>query len=83
MTRIPRLARVAAALAAAAVFAAACGKAEAPVVDAKKEQAEANQRARQDVFGTQVKAHDNAKAMQEDINKKVQDNIDKADSLSK
>ena len=83
MTRIPRLARVAAALAAAAIFAAACSKTEAPVVDAKKEQAEANQRARQDVFGTQVKAHASAKALQDDLNKKAQGNLDKVDNLSK
>jgi hypothetical protein len=74
---------IAAALAAAAVLAVACGKSEAPPVDAKKEQAEANQRAREDVFGSQVKAHDSAKTMQDDINKKAQDNLDKADAMSK
>ena len=74
---------VAAALAAAAVFAVACGKSEAPKVDAKTEQAEANKRARQDTFGTQVKAHDSAKAMQDDLNKKAQENLDKADAMSK
>jgi hypothetical protein len=74
---------VAAALAAAAVFAVACGKADAPKVDAKTEQAEANKRAREDVFGAQVKAHDAAKGMQDDLNKKAQENLDKADAMSK
>ena len=83
MTRRPRQYRFAAAVAAAAVFAAGCGKPAAPPVDAKKEQAEANQRARQDAFGAQVKAHDSAKTLHEDLNKKAQDNLDKADSLSK
>ena len=73
----------AAALAAAAVFAASCGKTEAPKVDAATERAEANKRARQDVFGAQVKAVDDAKNMQQDLNKKVQENADKADSRSK
>ena len=83
MTRASRCACVAAALAAAAVFAAGCGKTETPKVDAKTEQAEANKRAREDVFGAQVKAHDSAKALSEDLNKKAQDNLEKADSLSK
>jgi hypothetical protein len=83
LTRAPRFACVAAALAAAAVFAAACGKAEAPKVDAKTEQAEANKRARDDAFGTQVRAHDRAKTIQDDMNKKAQENLEKADSLSK
>ena len=74
---------VAAALAAAAVFAVACGKSDAPKVDAKTEQAEANKRAREDVFGSQVKAIDNAKALPDDINKKAQENLDKADAMSK
>ena len=74
---------VAAALAAAAVLAVGCGKSEAPKVDAKTEQAEANKRAREDVFGSQVKAIDNAKALPDDINKKAQENLDKADAMSK
>jgi len=74
---------VAAALAAAAVFAAGCGKTESPKVDAKTEQAEANKRAREDVFGTQVKAVDSAKGLQDDLNKKAQENLDKADAMSK
>ena len=71
------------ALAAVGVMAVACSKQEAPKVDAATERAEANKRAREDVFGTQVKAHDNAQKMSEDLNKKAQDNLDKADALSK
>lgn len=74
---------LAAAMAAAAVFAAACGKAPTPKVDAATEQAEANKRARQDVFGAQVKAVDDAKALPDDLNRKAQENLDKVDSLSK
>ena len=70
-------------MAAAAVLAVGCGKAETPKVDAKIEQAEANKRAREDVFGPQVKAIDNAKALPDDINKKAQENLDKADAMSK
>jgi len=81
--RRPFEARIAAALASASVLAVACGKSEAPRVDAAKEHAEAHDRARKDAFGAQVKAVDDAKALQEDLNKKVQDNIDKADSMSK
>jgi hypothetical protein len=74
---------LAAALAAAAVLTASCSKKEAPAVDPATERAEANKRAREDVFGTQVKAHDDAQKMGEDLNKKAQDNLDKADAMSK
>ena len=73
---------VAAALAAATLF-TACTKAEAPKVDAATEKAEANKRARQDVFGAQVKAVDSAKEMPADLNQKAQDNLDKVDAMSK
>ena len=73
----------AAALAAAAVLAAGCGKAEAPKVDAATERAEANKRARQDVFGTQVKAHDDAKKIPEDLNRKAQENVDAIEKAAK
>jgi PBP1b-binding outer membrane lipoprotein LpoB len=73
---------VAAALAAATLF-AACTKEEAPKVDAATERAEANKRARQDVFGAQVKAIDSAKEMPADLNQKAQDNLDKVDAMSK
>ena len=69
----------AAALAAAAILASACGKSEAPRVDAATEQAEANKRAREGPLGAQVKAHDDAKKMQEDLNRKIQENVDSAE----
>ena len=75
--------KFAAALAAAAVLASACSKTEAPKVDAATERAEANKRAREDVFGTQVKAHDSAQKLPDDINKKAQENLEKADAMSK
>ena len=83
MRRARLAVRFAAALAAASVLAAACGKSEAPKVDAAKEQAAAHERARKDAFGAQVKALDDAKGMQEDLNKKAQENLDKVDSMSK
>jgi hypothetical protein len=52
-------------------------------VDAATERAEANKRARQDVFGAQVKAIDSAKEMPADLNQKAQDNLDKVDAMSK
>ena len=74
----------AAALAAAAVLAAAaCGKSEAPKVDAATERAEANKRAREGPLGAQVKAHDDAKKMQEDLNSKVQSNVDSIEKNAK
>ena len=83
MNAPPASGLVAAALAAAAVFAVACGKSEAPKVDAATERAEANKRARQDVFGAQVKAVESAREMPADLNQKAQDNLDKVDAMSK
>jgi PBP1b-binding outer membrane lipoprotein LpoB len=74
---------VAAALAAAAVFATGCSKQEAPKVDAATERQQAHDRAAKDVFGAQVQAIDKAKGMEADINKKAQENLDKADAMSK
>jgi len=73
----------AAALAAAAILATGCGKSEAPKVDAATEQAEANKRAREGPLGAQVKAHDDAKKMQEDLNRKIQENVDNAEKGAK
>ena len=73
----------AAALAAAAILAASCGKSEAPKVDAATERAEAHKRARQDTFGTQVRAHDDAKKMQDDLNKKATGNVDNIEKAAK
>ena len=72
----------AAALAAAAIL-AACSKQEAPKVDAATERQQAHDRAAKDVFGAQVQAVDKAKGMQDDLNKKAQENLDKADAMSK
>jgi PBP1b-binding outer membrane lipoprotein LpoB len=74
---------VAAAVAAAAVLAAGCSKQEAPKVDAATERQQAHDRAAKDAFGAQVQAVDKAKAMEQDINKKAQENLDKADQMSK
>jgi len=73
----------AAALAAAAILAAACNKPETPKVDAATERAEANKRAREDVFGSQVRAHDDAKKMQDDLNRKAQENVDSIEKAAK
>jgi len=83
MTRAGFALDVAAALAAATILATGCSKQEAPKVDAATERADANKRAREDVFGTQVKAHDDAQKMGDDLNKKAQENLDKVDAMSK
>ena len=64
----------------AALALAACSKSETPKVDAKKEQAEAMERARHDVYGTQVQALDKAKALQADVNEKAAHRADDADA---
>jgi hypothetical protein len=59
---------------------AGCGaKTEAPKVDAAKQQADALEEARKGAFGTQVKALDKAKGLQEELNKKAIENVDKAE----
>ena len=75
--------RAALLFAVAAAAAAGCGKPPEPKVDAATERAQATERAKKDVFGTQVKALENAKSIEGDLNKKAQDNLDKADSMSK
>jgi hypothetical protein len=70
-------------LAAVAIAAGACGKPPEPKVDAATERAQATERAKKDVFGTQVKALENAKSIEGDMNRKAQDNLDKADAMSK
>jgi hypothetical protein len=64
-------------------IAAGCGKPAEPKVDAATERAQALERSRQGAFGTQVQAIDKAKAMEADVNQKAQDNLDKADAMSK
>lgn len=67
------------ALAAALLSVAACGRSEAPKVDSAAEREAATQRAKEGPYGAQMKALENAKGMGADINKKVEDNLEKAD----
>ena len=60
-----------------------CGKPDAPTVDAAAERAQATERAKKDAFGTQVKAHEQAKALGLDVNKKAEAGLDAADKMSK
>ena len=78
MTRV----RAAAAVLAVAAL-AACSKPEAPKVDAATERAQATERAKQGPMGTQVKALEDAKGMQEDLNKKAQESVDKIEKDAK
>jgi uncharacterized protein YoxC len=66
-----------------AVALAGCGKSKTPTVDAEAERQQAHDRAAKGAFGTQVQALDKAKAMQDDINKKAADNLDKVDAMTK
>ena len=72
-----------AALLGAAFVLQACGKQESPKVDAATEQAQARERAKQDVFGTQVKAIDTAKGVQDNLNQQVQQNVDSIEKNAK
>ena len=77
-------ARGAAVIGILALALASCGGGKPPAkVDAETEKAQALERARHDTFGTQVQALDKAKAMQDDMNKKAQAGLDKADEASK
>ncbi len=68
----------------AALVAAGCGKKkEEPKVDAATEQREALERSKQGAFGTQVKALEQAKGMEADLNKKAQESIEKAEQDAK
>ena len=73
--------------AAAAILAiaalAGCGRSESPKVDAATERAEATERAKKDAFGTQVQAHEKAKAIGADMNKKAEEQQDAVDKMSK
>jgi hypothetical protein len=63
---------------------AGCGKKEPTVAaDPKREQAEALERAKKGAFGTQVNAIESAKTMGDDLNKKAQDAVDKAEKDAK
>ena len=70
-----------AALVAAAL--AGCGRSEAPPKDAATERAEATERAKKDVFGTQVQALEKAKNLGADANQKAEAAGDAADKMSK
>ena len=74
--------RAAAALLALAAL-AACHRDEAPKVDPATERAQATERAKKDAFGAQVKAVEDAKGMQEDLNKKAQESVDKIEKDAK
>ena len=76
-----RIAAAAAALAAASL--AGCGKADSPAASAQAERAQALERAKQDVFGAQVRSIDRAKGLEADANRKAQDNLEAADRMSK
>jgi hypothetical protein len=66
-----------------AAAAAGCGRKEEPKVDAATERNEALERARQGAFGDQVKALEQAKGMEADLNRKAQEAIDKAERDAK
>ena len=75
--------RLAAVAAVAAAALAGCGKPDAPTADAAAERAAATERAKKDVFGTQVKAVENAKGLGADLERKAQAGVDKADAMGK
>ena len=78
----PVRAGAAAAILAIAVL-AGCGRSESPKVDAATERAEATERAKKDAFGTQVQAHEKAKSIGADVNKKAEEQQDAVDKMSK
>ena len=75
--------RVAVALALAAALVAGCGEAKKPKVDAATEQREAMDRARKGPYGTQIQSLDKAKALEEDVNKKASEQVDKIEKDAK
>ena len=84
MIRARRAAPIAVALAlAGTLFAAGCGDSKRPKVDSAAEQAAALERARQGPYGTQVKSLDTARALEADINKKAQEQVDKIEKDAK
>ena len=75
--------QVAVAVALAATLVAGCGESKKPKVDAATEQREALERAKKGPYGTQVQALDKAKALEEDINKKASEQVDKIEKDAK
>ena len=69
------------ALAAALAVLASCGKSEAPkaAADPAAERAAATERAKQGPYGADVKALEDAKNLGAELNKKAEDNLEKAD----
>jgi len=76
-------ARAAALAVVAAAALAACGRSDSPKVDAATERAQATERAKKDVFGAQVQAHEKARTLGGDVNRKAQEGMDAADKMSK
>ena len=71
------------ALAVAGSLLAGCGEAKKPKVDAATERAEALERAKKGPYGTQVQSLETAKSLQEDINKKASESVDKIEKDAK
>jgi hypothetical protein len=80
---VARGAALAAIFAVALAFAAACSKEKTPKVDAAAERAAALERAKKDVFGTQVNALETAKGLEADVNKKAAEAAAKIDNDAK
>ena len=74
---------VAVALAVAATLVAGCGEPKKPKVDAATEQREALERAKKGPYGTQVQSLETAKKLEEDINKKASESVDKIEKDAK
>lgn len=74
---------IAVALAVAATLVAACGESKKPKVDAATEQREALERAKKGPYGTQVQSLETAKKLEEDINKKASESVDKIEKDAK
>jgi hypothetical protein len=64
----------------AALAVAGCSKPPPPKVDAAQERAEATARAKERAYGGEaVKALEQARGMQDELNKKAQESVDKAE----
>jgi outer membrane murein-binding lipoprotein Lpp len=74
---------IAVALAVAATLVAGCGESKKPKVDAAAEQREALERAKKGPYGTQVQSLETAKKLEEDINKKASESVDKIEKDAK
>ena len=74
---------IAVALAVAATLVAGCGESKKPKVDAATEQREALERAKKGPYGAQVQSLETAKKLEEDINKKASESVDKIEKDAK